>query len=120
MPGKPISARVVSEPVLVKKGAHVTIVYSTPTIRLRTVGVALEDGEHGALIPVKNITSGVVIHAEVQGKNEVVVPSVVGEEEQADDDEYDNNDHQNYYSDDSTLPCDGNNTDDECYFCNRV
>lgn len=74
--GKPISSRIITEPVLVSKKHPVTILYDTPTVHLRTAGIALQDGARGELIPVKNISSGVVVHAEVLSPNEVLVPSV--------------------------------------------
>lgn len=78
-PDKPVLARVVSQPILIKKGRYVTLVYDTPAIHLRTMGIALEEGEQNALIPVKNVASGVVVHAEVSGPNEARIP-VIGSE----------------------------------------
>lgn len=81
-PGKNISARMVSAPILVHKGHHVTITYNTPSVYLRTIGLAMEEGEKGALVQVKNTSSGLVIQAVVKGPNEVMVPSIQDSREQ--------------------------------------
>lgn len=79
LPGNPISARVVSEPVVVKKGYPVAMIYHTPAIRLRTIGIALDEGSKGMLIPVRNTSSGVIVHAEVLDRNVVEIPGVEAE-----------------------------------------
>ncbi len=63
--GEPIRARDVRAPVVVAKGATVTMSYRTPTMALTVAGRALEDGATGETIRVLNIQSNRVIEAAV-------------------------------------------------------
>lgn len=70
---KPIRERLLNVPALVHKDDRVRMVYQTMHVKIVTFGMALEDGSKGVYIPVKNLSSGRVVHAMVTGKNEVVI-----------------------------------------------
>ena len=72
---RPLSAQTplrnsdVSAPVLVKKGALVTITYITDGLRLSHQGVALATGSRGDVISIRNIQSERTVKAIVSGEN---------------------------------------------------
>jgi|GEM_PF-2514399 len=51
---RPIRTSEISAPVVIKKGELVDLSYTTPHISIKTNGVALEDGELGGAMRVKN------------------------------------------------------------------
>lgn len=72
-PGKPVRARDLSEPVLIQKGALVTMLLSSPGLVLTATGRALEDGAGQQLIRVINEHSKRTVRAVVTGPNSVRV-----------------------------------------------
>lgn len=56
-PNRPIRLSEVSQPVVIKKGQAVEMLYTTPYMHIRATGEALENGATGALIRVKNSKS---------------------------------------------------------------
>lgn len=51
---RPVRLSEVSAPVIIRKGELVDLSYTTPFMFIKTAGIALEDGEQGGLIRVKN------------------------------------------------------------------
>lgn len=73
--GAPLRPSDVAAPVLVKKGALVTMTYAALGLSLTHAGVAQSSGARGDLIDVKNMKSERVVKATVAGANIVsVVP----------------------------------------------
>ncbi len=52
---RPIREKEISAPVVIKKGEMVDLSYTTPYMFIKTTGVALEDGEQGGAVRVKNV-----------------------------------------------------------------
>ncbi|AEV38595.1 flagellar basal body P-ring biosynthesis protein FlgA [Pseudovibrio sp. FO-BEG1] len=71
--GSTITPRDVSTPVLVKRGAKVTVLYKIPGMNISTQGKAKSEGGKNDLIEILNPTSKKTILAEVIGKNIAVV-----------------------------------------------
>lgn len=63
--GVPLRAADLRRPILIKRGANVTIVLEAPGLRLTQVASALESGAEGDLIAFRNVTSGAGIKAVV-------------------------------------------------------
>jgi flagella basal body P-ring formation protein FlgA len=72
-PGQTLTARMIEDPPAVKKGGRVVIVAETESIRMTTIGKALEDGRNGDEISVMNIRSGKEILTRVKGPGIVQV-----------------------------------------------
>jgi flagella basal body P-ring formation protein FlgA len=71
---QPISLRAVQAPVLVEKGALVTMRLLKPNLQLTAQGRALSNGGKGDLIRIQNLTSNRIIEAVVEANDTVVVP----------------------------------------------
>lgn len=69
--GAPIRKNDVAAPVLVKKGALVTMTYVATGLTLSEQGVAQATGGKGDVVEVKNVKSERVIRAVVDGKDRV-------------------------------------------------
>ena len=69
----PISPAHVRDALAVKRGDEVTILASTSSLTIRSVGIALNDGRLGQQIRVKNSTSKRIIKAQVMRKGLVKV-----------------------------------------------
>ncbi len=63
----------VSSPQVLKNNDPVNIIYSSGTISLKTMGVALGSGAVGDMIKVKNSSSGAVLLGQIINKNTVQV-----------------------------------------------
>lgn len=72
-PGKPLLRKQLQQPLLVKRGATVTIVSQTDGISAQTAGVALKEGRLQESIKVQNSSSERVIDAIVVGPGRVSV-----------------------------------------------
>lgn len=70
-PGMPVREREVQEPVVVPRGAVVTMVLRRPGMTLTAQGRALENGAQGEVIRVTNLNSNVTVEARVEGPNRV-------------------------------------------------
>ncbi len=68
---RPIRLSDVQTPVLVKKGALVTMLVRTPAMSLSAVGQALEDGAKGEVIRILNPKSRKTVQGTVVGKGQV-------------------------------------------------
>lgn len=71
---QPISARAVQSPVLVEKGALVTMRLAKGNLQVTAQGRALSKGGKGDLIRIQNLTSNRIIEAVVEAADRVVVP----------------------------------------------
>ncbi|MCB2082404.1 MAG: flagellar basal body P-ring formation protein FlgA, partial [Rickettsiales bacterium] len=67
VPGRPVRSSDVTEPVMVERGATVTMTFATQNMELRALGEAMEDGKKGEVIKVRNTESGKVVFAKVEG-----------------------------------------------------
>lgn len=77
---EPVRSGDIELPIVVHRGALVTITLDTPTMQLTAQGKAVDDGNMGAVIRVTNTQSNRVIDAVVAGPNTVTVsttPSLV-------------------------------------------
>lgn len=74
-PGRPVRLEEVSGPTVVNKGAQVTLIFKTPTLEIRTLGEALENGAQGAVIRVRNVASKSVLQGVVEGEGRVRIGS---------------------------------------------
>ena len=72
-PGAPIRISEVQQPVLVSKGAHVTLVLETASMVLTARGRALQNGGRGDIIQVTNTQSHTVVEGVVTGAGTVAV-----------------------------------------------
>ncbi len=72
-PGQTLTARMVEDPPVIRKGSPVTIVAENEILRISTLGEALEDGRSGERIRVRNLRSGKEILSTVQGPERVSV-----------------------------------------------
>lgn len=72
-PNQAVNSRDVREPVLVAKGAMVTIMLQSDLMTLTTQGRSLADGSQGELVRIVNTSSSRVIEAIVAGPNLVTV-----------------------------------------------
>lgn len=73
MPERPIRTFEVRTPVIVAKGALVTIVYDSPNMVLTAQGRALQNGGPNEIISVTNTNSNKVVEVLVTGRNQVAV-----------------------------------------------
>jgi flagella basal body P-ring formation protein FlgA len=69
--GQLINRRWLIEPVLVKRGANVTIVARNAGVSVQVAGEALAAGRRNEIVQVRNKTNGRIIRARVIGENEV-------------------------------------------------
>ncbi|HYM32838.1 MAG TPA: flagellar basal body P-ring formation chaperone FlgA [Candidatus Cybelea sp.] len=75
-PGSAIRSSDVDRPLLVAKGAIVTMTMTVPNMTLTTVGRAMDNGGKGDVIQVQNVQSSKSVAATVSGPNQVVVGAV--------------------------------------------
>ena len=64
--GQVIAKSVLVAPMFVKRGDHVQILVSRNGIEVSTVGEALENGQQGSIVRVRNLGTGKIIHARVK------------------------------------------------------
>ena len=72
-PGKPISSNDIRRPLAVAKGDLVTMVLSTPAMRLTVQGKALQAGSKGDTIRITNTQTRTVVEATITGAGEARV-----------------------------------------------
>lgn len=68
---EPISFRDLEKEYLVRKNSNVKVLYKKGNFKIELLGRALENGEKGQIIKVKNISSGKVVQCKVIGINKV-------------------------------------------------
>jgi len=71
--GQSITARMIDNPPVIKKGARVLIVAANRSIHVSAGGKAVEDGYIGEEVRVVNLSSGKEVHATVKGPGIVEV-----------------------------------------------
>lgn len=71
--GRPLRAADFEQPVLVKRGAKVTLVYQTAGMTLTTIGQALSAGAEGDVIDILNLQSRRTVTGVVRGRDQVEV-----------------------------------------------
>lgn len=76
--GASLRAADLKSPLLVKRGATVTVVLEAPGLRLTQLASALESGAEGDLIAFRNLTSGAEIKASVIAPTLAVAPLRAG------------------------------------------
>ena len=72
---RPIRISEIRMPILVKKGARVTVTYRTPHLQLTATGKSLQNGAKGDTIQVRNLRSNKTIDATVISTGHVAVTS---------------------------------------------
>ena len=73
LPGQPIPTNAVEDPWAVARGAVVKVIVEDSGLWIVTYGSALQSGATGALIPVRNVDTGVIIRGVVQPDGTVKV-----------------------------------------------
>ncbi|MCK1720800.1 flagellar basal body P-ring formation chaperone FlgA [Bradyrhizobium sp. 141] len=73
LPGQPIPTNSVEDPWTVARGAQVKVVVEDSGLSIVTYGAAMQSGAAGALIPVRNTDTGVIIRGIVQPDGTVKV-----------------------------------------------
>jgi flagella basal body P-ring formation protein FlgA len=73
LPGQPIPTNAVEDPWTVARGSVVKVLVEDDGLSIATYGSALQSGAAGALIPVRNIDTGVIIRGIVQPDGTVKV-----------------------------------------------
>jgi flagella basal body P-ring formation protein FlgA len=73
LPGQPIPTNSVEDPWTIARGAMVKVVVEESGLSIVTYGAAMQSGAPGALIPVRNTDTGVIIRAVVQPDGTVKV-----------------------------------------------
>ena len=71
--GRPLFKSDFEEPILVRRGDRVTMIYRVAGMTLTTLGQAMENGSDGAMIDVLNLQSRRTITAIVRGRDQVEV-----------------------------------------------
>ena len=73
LPGQPIPSNAVEDPWTVARGTMVKVVVEDSGLSIVTYGSAMQSGGAGALIPVRNTDTGVIIRGIVQPDGTVKV-----------------------------------------------
>lgn len=73
LPGQPIPTNAVEDPWTVARGAMVKVVVEDSGLSIVAYGSAMQSGATGALIPVRNTDTGVIIRGVVQPDGSVKV-----------------------------------------------
>src|SRR5262245_8149314 len=73
LPGQPIPVNAVEDPWAVARGAIVKIIVEDNGLSIVTYGSALQSGAAGALVPVRNVDTGVIIRGVVQADGTIRV-----------------------------------------------
>ncbi|MBU8537661.1 flagellar basal body P-ring formation chaperone FlgA [Falsiroseomonas tokyonensis] len=74
-PGQPLMMVNLSQPLVVERGSTVTMQYDIPGLAVTAQGRAMEGAARGALVPVMNLGSRIVVEARVIGPGRVRVES---------------------------------------------
>lgn len=64
--GRPIRTDEITRLSIITKGTHITLLYKTPHIEIKTVGEAMDNGAKGDMIRIRNLTSKQVIEGRVE------------------------------------------------------
>lgn len=69
--GRLISRDQLEAPQLIKRGAAIQMLYSTPFMEIKAMGEALEKGAKGQIIRARNIESGLTVRGVVESENQI-------------------------------------------------
>lgn len=69
--GSPIQRQHIMQPYLVKKNEIISIIYNNQFMKLKTSGLAMDNGSKGERIRIKNMQSGKIIAGTIIGKSTV-------------------------------------------------
>lgn len=72
---RPIRQDEISNPAIMLKGAHITMIYKSRNLEIRASGEAMDSGAKGDVVRVKNTTSKSVISGVVESGNIVRITS---------------------------------------------
>jgi flagella basal body P-ring formation protein FlgA len=72
---RPIRTDEIAGPLLINKGARITLMYKSNALEIKTLGEAIDNGAKGDVIRVKNITSKSIIQGTVETGDRVRVTS---------------------------------------------
>ena len=72
---RPIRLDEIASPSILIKGAHITMIYRSRNLEIRTVGEALDSGAKGDVIRIKNLASKAVIDGVIETNSSVRVTS---------------------------------------------
>jgi len=72
-PGMELSAAMLKDAPLIRKGKLVRVQFDNGSLRITTVGIPEEDGTAGNMVRIRNVTSNKVIYARVLGESLVGV-----------------------------------------------
>ena len=75
-PYKPVLRHMLKMPILIKKGALITLYLKTPYIEITARGKAMASGNKGAIIPVMNINSKKMVEGQIIDAHHVQVQNV--------------------------------------------
>lgn len=73
LPNTPITAEIVDNPPVIKKGDFIKIFVQTGNLHVVTKGIAKEDGYLGKIIRIKNIDSNKELHGRVEDSTSVKI-----------------------------------------------
>ncbi|MGK7862226.1 flagellar basal body P-ring formation chaperone FlgA [Falsiroseomonas sp. E2-1-a4] len=73
--GQPLLMANLAEPLVVERGSTVTMQYETPGLTVTATGRAMEGAARGAVLPVMNLSSRIVVEARAIGPGRVRVES---------------------------------------------
>ncbi len=73
--GRPIRQDEIANPAILQKGAHVTMIYKSNNLEIKTLGEAMDSGAKGDVIRVKNLASKSIISGVVESSDSVRVSS---------------------------------------------
>ena len=71
--GQPVTLHLLKAPLLIRREQPITLLIRQPDLELSAPGIALQNGVRGALIKVKNSSSGRVIVGKVINEQQVSV-----------------------------------------------
>jgi flagella basal body P-ring formation protein FlgA len=71
--GQPLMVASLAEPLVVERGSTVTMQYETPGLTVTATGRAMEGAARGAVLPVMNLSSRIVVEARAIGPGRVRV-----------------------------------------------
>ncbi|RMD47234.1 MAG: flagella basal body P-ring formation protein FlgA, partial [Aquificota bacterium] len=73
--GEPITYSKLQKEFLVLRNTNVEVIYKKKNFLIKLIGIALENGEFGDLIKVRNTSSGKIILCKVIGRNKAIFVS---------------------------------------------
>jgi flagella basal body P-ring formation protein FlgA len=72
---RPIRQEEIASPTILTKGAHVTLVFRSNNLEIRTIGQAMDSGAKGDVVHVRNLSSKAIIEGVVETSDVIRVSS---------------------------------------------